>query len=109
MEVGDEQLCAGVVALVSTRGENALFEIGGVRAIEEQLLIVVGLDDDMVGRLDEGLHIVVGFAAVGSDHETLTEAVDDVAKAVGGVVTNAEGSDLHVKEGEGYAFFEIAS
>lgn len=71
------------------------------------MFVVVSLDDNMVGGLDKGFHIVVRFAAVGSDHEALSAAIDDVAETVGRIVADTKGGYLHIKEGERYAFFDV--
>ena len=109
MPVTLDEFTADVIGLVSRRAEDALFEVGGVRTVEEHVLVVVGLDDKVVGRADIRLHLFVDGAAVGHEHETLTLEVDAVPEAVGGVMLDMEGVDLHTKQFPLHSFLEIAS
>ena len=104
--IASEEFSTGVVTLVTSVGEDAFLEVGGIRTIEEHLLVVVGLDDEVVGCADGFFDLVVRRAAVGDEDETLTHEIDGVAQAIGRVVRDAEGIDLHAKEFEGYAFVE---
>ena len=101
-----EQFSACVVTLVSAVGEDAFFEESRVGTVEQHLFVVVGFDDEMVGRSDSGFDVVVRHAAVRNEHETFTHEIDDVSEAVGRVVRNTERVDLHAEEFEGFAFFE---
>ena len=78
-----QQFAAGVVALVPAGREDPLLEVSGVRTVEKHMLVVVRLDDEVVGGTDIRLHFVVVGPAVGDQHEPLTEVVDAVAQAVG--------------------------
>ena len=109
VEVLGKHASASDVALVAARREDSLLEVGGVRAVKEHLLVVVGLDDDVVGGPYGLRHHGVRLAAVGGNHELLAESADDVAEAVGGVVADAESIELHSRILEGDTFLEEAS
>ena len=100
---------AGLVALVSARREDTLFEIRRIRSVEQHALIMVGLDHQMVGRSDKLLHGGVRLAAVGDDDKALTQIVNRIAYAVGRIVRYAEGLDLHALQLPYRSFLKKAS
>ena len=78
-------------------GQDTLFEVGGIWTIKQHVLIMVGLDDDMVGSLQKGLYTMIRFTAVGHNHESLVHIINHIPHAVGRVMADAEGSYLHAK------------
>ena len=102
-----QQFAAHIVRLVSAGAEDTLLEVSGIRAVEQHVLVVVGLDDEVVGRTDIRFHLGVDGSAVGHEHKTLPEVIDAVTEAVGRVVLDAEGVDAHAEQFPLFPFVEI--
>ena len=102
------EFSAYIVGLMSSRREDSLFEVSGIRTVEEHMLVVVRLDDEMVGRSDIRLHLFVDRSAVGHEHKALTVEVDAISETIGRVVLNTKGIDLHTEQFPLHSFLEIA-
>ena len=70
-----QQFAASHIRLVTARRQDALLQIRRVRTVQQQLLIVVRLDDNVVGGAQILFHLGVRLAAVGSNHEPLVHKV----------------------------------
>lgn len=89
------------VAEVSVGVGDAFFEVVGVVAGSEEVAVVVGFDDEVVGLID-----VVGggfrdVSHVGGEDEDLVFVAYAVAYAIGGVVGDGEGGDGEGSDGCG--------
>ena len=70
---------------------------------------MVRLDDEVVGSSDILLHHRIRFAAVGNNHESLSVKINDITKALGGVVVDLYGIDSIVSEVPFLLFREVSS
>lgn len=108
MPVALDEFSADIVGLVSARTEDSLFEIGRIRTIKEHMLVMIRLNDKVVGRSDIGFHLFVHRSAIGHEYETLTKEVNAVSETIGRVVLYTKRIDLHSEELPLYSFLEIA-
>ena len=106
MKIVCQHTGTSLVALMPARGENTLLQIGRVRTFKQHLLVVIGLDDKVVGCADSLFDLVVRRATIGDEHEAFPHIIDGIAQAIGGVVRDSEGVDPHTKEFERLTFFE---
>ena len=104
-----QQLPAGVVALVSARAQDTLFEIGRIGSVEQHMLVVVRLYHKVVRRADVFLHLLVDAAAVGHEHKALSAIVNAVPDAVGRVMLDAERVDFQPVQVPLFALVEETS
>lgn len=84
---------AVTVAQVAGAALYAVLQVLRVRALQEHLDIVVGLDDEIVGTRDVGSHLGRDRARVGDDAEGDAAGLDLVADVLGGIVGHEEGRD----------------
>ena len=94
--------------MVSFGRQDALFQVGRVGAVQQQMLVMVGLYHQVVGSAYGHLHLFVGLAAVGDDDKPLPRKVDGVAQAVGRVVADAETVYLHARQFPCLSFLEVS-
>ena len=73
------------------------------------MLVVVRLDNEVVRGTDIFLHLGIHRAAVGHEHKALPLIIDAVPEAVGRVMLDMEGIDMHTEELPLHASLEIAS
>ena len=106
VEILREQLGARLVALMPCRRKNTFLEVGRIRAIKETMLIVIGFDNKVVGLTDSLFDFGVGFSAIGNKDKTLSASTDFVTEAVGRVVIDTEGGNLHIVEDKRLPFIE---
>ena len=73
------------------------------------MLVVVRLNDQMVGGTDIRLHLRINRPAVRHEHETLTQIIDAITEAIGRVMLDMEGVDPHAEKLPLHAALEIAA
>ena len=91
------------VAEVAVLTQDAAFEIGGVRSVLQHLDVVVGLDDQVVGLRDEGLHLVGNGSSIGDDAEVHAVGLNHIANVLAGIVRHGERCDVEASQREGFA------
>lgn len=92
------QLRAHRIALMPLGGQDTLFEIGGIRSVEEHSLVVVGFYHDMVGGAQVCLQLLVRFSAIGGYHKSLPLIINHIADTLRGVVQHRKSIDGHAVE-----------
>ena len=85
---------------------DATLEMFGIGTRLEHLLVMVGLDDQIVGIGDEGLHAVGHAACIGDDAEGGVVGHDLKTDTLSAVMRNAEGSDREVAQRDGLVLLQ---
>lgn len=101
---GQELGCMVVAEMTEVRAD-ALFERVGVRAVFEHHLVVVSLDNEVVGFGDVLCRFLTDIAEVSCEDEFLAVVGESEAYAVGGVVRYGESLDVEVLDRNVLAFF----
>ena len=105
---GDEFRRLAVAQMARWTG-HALFQEGRVGAEAQHLLVVVGLDDEVVGFADVAAYCLGDVAHVGGESEAMRAILDEVAYVVGAVVGHLEGCDAEVAQLEGLLLLDDAA
>ena len=100
--VARQQLPAGSVALVPSRRQNPLFQVGGVGTVQQQVLVVVRFYHDVVRRLQIAFHLRARRTAVRGEHPPLAHEINHIPHALRRVVADTEG--LHLQDGSPLRF-----
>ena len=70
------------------------------------MLIVIGFDNKVVGLTDSLFDFGVRFSAIGNKDKALPASTDFITEAVGRVVIDTEGGNLHIVEDKRLPFIE---
>jgi hypothetical protein len=97
------------IAEMARLRENALFEELRIRTVLHHLYVVVGLDDQIVGTGNIGLHLVSNYAYISHYTEDNALSLNEIAYIIGAIVRNGKGSNHKVANLTGYALLQIAS
>ena len=109
MIIPRNQFAASYIALMPAGRQDSLFEIGGIGAVQQHVFIVISLYHQVIGGAYIGLHLLVGFAAIGGNHKPLTIVVYHITDTLGRVVVDSERIDCHVKKRPLLFFLKIAA
>ena len=71
-------------------------EVDGIRAFAQHLLVVVGLNDEIVCTRDVTLYLVGNFARISDDTERHSAILYEISHIVGTVVGHSKGSNLEL-------------
>jgi hypothetical protein len=97
------------IAEVACLRENALFKELRIRTVLHHLNVVVGLDDQIVGTGNIGLHLVSNYAYISHYTEDNALSLNEIAYIIGTIVRNSKGSYHKIANLTGYALLQIAS
>lgn len=88
----------GIIREVAAAGEDALFDVPGVRADFEEVGVVVGLEQEEVGAADVEFDAVGDVAEVGDEGDFDVVGGDGIGDGIDGVVGEGEGLHGEVAE-----------